>query len=135
MESSRVFAQLSVRVEGRQVLAKLEFVNRSNEDLFIEKFNACFNGEIENNVFRITTDGRTLNYVGILAKRRRPIGEDYLRIEPGQSYTTQTDLVKAYAFLQGSRLYEGLYSAMISYPRRDGCWSLESNKSTFRYTK
>jgi hypothetical protein len=53
--------------------------------VFVEKFKARFNGKIEINVFCIATNGQMLDYVGILAKRRRPTGEDYLVIEPGRN--------------------------------------------------
>lgn len=127
-----VSVHLEVSVKSSQVLARLDFENTSNQDIFIEKYNACVQGRIENNVFEIRTNGHLLDYNGMLAKRRRPILEDYLVIFPGRNFETEVDLTKAYAFPKGLRQYSAAYSAVISYPHRDGIWTLTSEPAGFR---
>jgi hypothetical protein len=127
--------RLRISVRRIQVLADLEFMNTSRHDVFIEKFNACVNGEIENNVFEIRADGHLLDYTGMLAKRRRPLLEDYLRLPPGQPFTTQVDLTRAYDFPRGKRTYEAAYSAVLSYPERDGIWTLTSDTERFSFVR
>ena len=108
------------------MLADLEFANSTRQEIFIEKYNACINGEIENNVFEIKTGERLLDYTGMLAKRRRPIAEDYVRLAPGRMFASRVDLTNAYDFPRGKHDYQARYSAVISYPDRDGIWSLSS---------
>jgi hypothetical protein len=127
-----VSVHLNVSVRSGQVMARLDFENSSNNDIFIEKFNACIEGQIENNVFEIRTNGQMLDYIGMLAKRRRPILEDYLVIRAGRTFETEVDLTRAYAFPRGLREYSAVYSAVISYPDRDGIWMLTSKPVRFR---
>jgi hypothetical protein len=115
------------------VLADLAFRSSAQGDLFIEKFNACVNGEIENNVFEIRSDGHLLDYTGLLAKRRRPLREDYIVIPTGRVFRKNVDFTTAYDFPRGLRTYEATYSAVLSYPDRDGIWRLTSNTDRFRF--
>jgi hypothetical protein len=127
-----VSVHLNVSVESGEVMARLDFENRSNNDIFIEKYNACVEGQIENNVFEIRTNDQMLNYIGMLVKRRRPVLEDYLVIRAGRIFETEVDLTRAYAFSRGLREYSVVYSAVISYPDRDGIWTLTSKPVPFR---
>jgi hypothetical protein len=124
-------AEISVNIANRQVLATLEIRNESAADVYVEKYNACFGGQIANNIFVILTDAQMLDYVGPLVKRRRPIPEDYVRIASGISFTSNVDLRSAYRFLAGTRKYEAKYSATITYPSEDGYWTLESKPIQF----
>lgn len=128
-----VSVQLNVSVKGRHVLAALEFRNMTQLNFSIEKFNACTDGQIENNVFEIRTNGRLLEYTGLLAKRRRALLEDYIVIPAGRTFRTKADLTAAYDFPHEMRTYEALYSATLSYPDRDGLWTLNSNSQRFRF--
>jgi hypothetical protein len=129
-----VSVYLKVSLRSSQVMARLAFKNRSGRDIFIEKYNACAGGQIENNVFEIRTNGHVLDYKGMLAKRRRPIPEDYLVVPSGQTFGVEVDLTRAYAFPKGLGRYVARYSAVISYPDRDGIWSLASNSAPFRFS-
>jgi hypothetical protein len=133
MMANSVSVHLAVSAQLGQVRARLAFKNSSNRDVFIEKYNACAEQQIENNVFEIRTNGHLLDYTGMLAKRRRPIPQDYLIIRPGEMFETEVDLTKAYAFPKELREYVVVYSAVISYPDRDGVWMLKSNPVRFRF--
>jgi len=135
MMANGVSVHLTVSAVFDQVMARLEFKNSSNRDVFIEKYNACAEQRIENNVFEIQTHGQLLDYTGMLAKRRRPILQDYLVIRPGESFKTEVDLTKAYAFPKEFHDYVVVYSAVISYPDRDGIWMLKSNPAGFVFGK
>jgi hypothetical protein len=127
-----VSVHLTVSIDSGEAMARLEFRNNSKQDIFIEKYNACVEGRIENNVFEIRTNGQLLEYMGMLAKRRRPILEDYLVIVSGRNFETEVALTRAYAFPKGLRQYSAAYSAVISYPYRDGIWRLTSEPARFR---
>jgi hypothetical protein len=133
MMANGAAVRLEISVRQNQALARMEFKNPTTSEIFIEKYNACIDGEIENNVFQIQWDGHAVDYTGILAKRRRPLPEDYVKIPPGGTLTVLVDLTKAYGFPAGSRTYEATYSAVISYPDRDGIWSLTSNTEHFQF--
>jgi len=125
--------RLEISVRQNQALARLEFKNPTPSDVFIEKYNACIDGEIENNVFQIQWDDHVVDYTGLLAKRRRPLPEDYIKIAPGGTLASVVDLAKAYGFPAGFRTYQATYSAVISYPDRDGIWSLTSNTERLQF--
>ena len=129
-----VSVHLTVSAHGR-VMAKLKFKNSSNRDVFLEKYNACAEQRVENNVFEIRTNGQLLDYTGILAKRRRPIPQDYIVIRPGETFETEVDLMKAYGFPKELREYVVVYSAVISYPDHDGIWMLKSNPVRFSFRR
>lgn len=133
MMANGAAVRLNISVRQNQALARLEFTNPTSSDVFIEKYNACVDGEIENNVFQIQWDGHVVDYTGILAKRRRPLPEDYVKIPPGGTLTALVDLVRAYHFPAGSRIYDATYSAVISYPDREGIWTLTSNTERLRF--
>jgi hypothetical protein len=130
-----VSVHLNVSVKSGHVMARLDFENRSNNGCFIEKYNACVERQIENNVFEIRTNGQILDYIGMLAKRRRPILADYLVIHAGRTFRTEVDLTRAYAFPGGLHKYSAVYSAVISYPDRDGIWTLTSKAAPFRLAR
>src|SRR5438552_18393786 len=126
MATNGASVRLKITVTGGQVLADLEFANSSRKDVFIEKYNACIEGEIENNVFQIRTGERVLDYTGMLAKRRRPLPEDYVRLAPGRMFAARADLTGAYECPRGAPSYEARYCAVLSYPDRECSWSLAS---------
>ena len=133
MTANSVSVHLSVAVRFGQVRASLDFANESQHEVFIEKYNACANGQIENNVFEIRSNEHTLDYKGPLFKRRRPVREDYVSISRGRKFSTQVDLAKAYDFPRGNHDYTATYSAVISYLDRDGIWTLTSNAVRFSF--
>ena len=135
MMVNRVVVLLEISIQQNQVLARLEYRNPTPSAVFIEKYNACINGEIENNVFQIQWDGNLVDYTGILAKRQRPLLEDYIKIPPDGMWTALVNLAKAYRFPAGSHIYEATYSAIISYPDRDGIWTLTSKTERFQFCR
>src|SRR4051812_29653039 len=91
-----VSAQLTVHSTQKDVFADLSFTNHDSEARFVEKVNACIDGVIENNVFRISSAGRPITYTGMLAKRTEPSPNDLYRLEPEKTFTTRVKLTNAY---------------------------------------
>ena len=56
---------------------------------------------LEANLFDVTRDGKPVDYLGILAKRRAPTPADLVTIAPGQSVSGRTELTRAYDMNDG----------------------------------
>ena len=123
--------ELQVHVVGNRVQAILNFVNRSNGTVYLEKVNACASGTIENDVFEIKSQQKRVAYIGILAKRNPPGPDDFFGIAPGGQFTTTVSLDQAYEFLQGFHRYTARYSALHDYPDKDDYFELQSEEVTF----
>ena len=131
-----ISVKLSVRPDSRRVLVELLFTNQSSSsDAYLEKSNACSNGIIENNVFTVTSGRRQLDYAGVLMKRGRPRPQDYILVVPGKSFSTQVDLASAYAFFDGVHTYQVKYSALHTFPDRDGFIVVESHVERFQFRR
>jgi hypothetical protein len=130
-----ISVKLSARPDSRHVLVDLLFTNQSSSDAYLEKSNACSNGIIENNVFIVTSGRQQLDYAGVLMKRGRPRPQDYILLGPGKSFSTQVDLAPAYAFLDGVHTYQVKYSALHTFPDRDGFIDVESNVERFHFRR
>ena len=110
----KIAVNLETEVIGEEVMVTLTFTNAGNNSASIEKRNGCLNGQIENNVFEITSGEQKIKYKGIMAKIAPPGPEGYLEIPAGQSVTATVKLNDVYDFLPGVRNYEIKYSAYHS---------------------
>ena len=105
--------KLTVFVEGKNVRARLDFTNLSSQIVYLDKVNACANGKIGANVFRIQAeDGRIVEFKGKQAKRPRNPGPDQLLpLVNGSSLSEEVNLNSAYRFPKGAHDFSISYSA------------------------
>ena len=119
------------------VLATLTFTNASASTILIERYNAAMESPLQADVFQIAS-GRAgvVRYRGVMVKRGRASQSDYIRLEPRTPlWTPPVDLSAAYEFPSGRRTYTAEYLARVTYPDRDGYWTLKSNTVRFTYGK
>lgn len=135
MDTSPVEVGLSVTASGPQVTAKLAFTNRTTHPVHVWKFNGCLNGEVENNVFQITTAGRELDYIGRYVKRGVPGPDEFVRLAPGQTIRAEVRLDTVYEFPPGAHIYQIVYEADHGYPPNPDDFTLESASVRFSATK
>lgn len=134
MSAGQVDVRLEVTVIDGKAHATLTYTNTSTADVYLEKGNACLNGKIENDVFRLKTDEHEVEYIGRLEKRE--LGpNDFVKLAPQAKLTAQVTLNDAYDFLAGTHRYQGHYEALHPYPNRPGFFSLKSNEASFVLTK
>jgi hypothetical protein len=131
--SETVTVGLQIDTAGKRVKATLNFVNDTAHSVFLDKINACVAGKIANNVFELKTDSGPISYSGILAKRRRPGPEDFVKVEAGKHLTTTVYLEEAYKFLPGTHRYKVRYSALHNYPDKADYFELTSNEVSFTF--
>lgn len=132
---SQIEVKLDISIAEKDVKAVLIFTNTSSTDAYVERINGCLDGNIKNNVFKITADNQKIDYIGILAKRRPPEPNDFVKLQPNEQINTQVKLNEAYEFLPGTHKYQVFYTAYHSFPDRDDIVKLESNKVDFTYNK
>lgn len=132
----RVELTLTPRLDDDRLRLELAFRNRGAIEVWIEKYNACANRRVEQNVFRVVDeDGGRVPYAGPMFKRGRAGRDDYILIAAGDTFTVAVNLAEGYRLRPGAHTYRVSYSSMISYPDRDGLWSLDSaNKAVARVT-
>lgn len=112
----KVNVTLMVNVDKQQATAVIKFTNKTQHDVYLDKINACISGEIENDVFQISTNGKEIRYIGMLQKRHvKP--EDFIKLKPGAEIETKVKLEKTYQFLAGKNEYKIRYYAYHSHPQ------------------
>jgi len=132
-----VTARLSVDTRGKGAVATLAFTNASAVPVFIEPYNALASPPLDADLFHIVWGrGTVVRYKGMMVKRGKPGASEYVRLEPKKPLrTAPVDLTTAYDFPSGARTYKAQYVALVTYPDRDGYWTLKSNVATFTYNK
>jgi hypothetical protein len=130
-QTQAITVDLRINTVGNRVRATMDFVNRSNATVFIEKTNACASGQIENDVFEIKSEYNRIRYIGILSKRTPPGPDDFIGIAPGKKFSTTVVLDEAYEFLPGSHVYRIRYAALHDFPDKNDYFELKSDEVTF----
>ena len=96
-------AQLSVRISaeknaftaGERAVISVTVSNDGRRAAQVLKWFTPFD-DVEGSLFAITRDGQPVAYLGALYKHAAPTKEDYLVLQPGESFTRQVDLGKYY---------------------------------------
>lgn len=94
--------ELAARISARErypvgapVPIDFALANRGREPVWVLIWDTPLEG-MQNEMFRVTRDGQSLDYVGILVKRGDPGPEEYRRIEPGGELSATVDLAQGY---------------------------------------
>jgi hypothetical protein len=90
--------------------ADVTFENRDSAPLRLSRWNLFEGGEVQNDVFVITTDGKRAGYLGAHAKRS-PRPEDFVPLAPGASLRHSVELDRAYAIPFASGQRHAVYDA------------------------
>lgn len=135
MSTEPVQVHLSVEVAGEKAKAYLTYTNVSNAVVSLDKLNACLNGEVNNNVFVIVSEGKPVQYALPLKKRRGPRTQDVVRLAAGKSLHTDVYLDLAYHFPAGTHTYHISYEAFHDDPHSEILLELKSNPVTFTLTR
>jgi hypothetical protein len=133
--NSEISVQLKVDSKPDGAFADLVFVNNSaSKEAFLYKYNTCIVGRIRNNVFKIQSEGKPIQYIGKLAKRPDPRPEDFAKLDPQSSLRCVVRLDEAYDFAPGSHAYEIEYFALHPYLGKPGYVKLRSNRVQINYS-
>lgn len=135
MSTEPVQVHLTVDVAGEKAEAHLTYTNVSNAVVSLDKLNACLNGEVNNNVFVIVSEGKPIQYALPLKKRRGAKAQDVVRLAAGKSLHTDVYLDSAYHFPAGTHTYHISYEAFHDDPHSEALLELKSNPVTFTLTK
>jgi hypothetical protein len=116
MVSKLVEVKLGISASGNSVIATLCFSNISDQDIYLEKVNACLFFKDENDVFYISSGGKQISYIGRLSKSSPPGPYDVVKLLKGDKISTSIDLCKAYEMYRSGDEYSVTYSAYHSSP-------------------
>ena len=128
---SEIIANVFFTVDGTTLRATLCVTNKSSNPVYLEKSKVFANGIVMNHLFHLSYEGVQVRYIGIMAKLREPQLEDFMKLEPGDSFEKTLYISNHYEFLEGKHQYCGFYKAYHSLPNADDLWELQSDKAKF----
>jgi peptidyl-Lys metalloendopeptidase len=89
----------SMATAAQDVEVKLQYSNTGRETLYVYKW-ALPAQALRDPLFEISRDGKPVDYVGPLVKRRSPTADDVIAIAAGQSLSTSVKLSQVYDMTQ-----------------------------------
>jgi hypothetical protein len=133
---SPISVKLDVGIDGRNVPMTVQFSNTSSEKAYLYVPNACAEGKIQKNLFKVEgKPGQSpvaeVAYKGPYRKLASPTPRDFIELAPGASSTTHVDLAAAYDFPAGPGHYEVYYSAINPSPQPGQLKEMRSNRVAF----
>lgn len=103
MDEEPIEVTQSVNIASMSVVVTLHMINRSDKPVLLERFgNDLYPARQE---FEIKSNGKDIDYVGPMIKRRPYTKEDFFVLEPGREYTRKARIGQAYDFLPGTHEY------------------------------
>ena len=135
MEKPGINLTLKVNVQGSNLVATLDFRNKSGNIIFLDKYIACLDSEPTSNLFVITDEtGKRVGYTGVMIKRRVS-KEDFIQISSGDSVTSTIALNKWYEFPAGKYNYTIHYRAYNHSFGEQELIEIISNRVTIEFSK
>ena len=89
---------------GEDVVCKVTITNTHNTDYYLLKRNTPFD-EISSDIFSVTEEGKFLRYDGLLYQRTEPTAEEYVRVPPMSSLSSEVDLSRSYTISKPGALH------------------------------
>jgi peptidyl-Lys metalloendopeptidase len=80
---------------GDKIPLKFKLTNTSKQNLMVLKWNTPLEGWFGSS-FKVTRDGKWVNYMGAMVKRFRPGISDYAQLAPGKSIEQTVNLAEGY---------------------------------------
>ncbi|MBI2867818.1 MAG: hypothetical protein HYX97_05740 [Chloroflexi bacterium] len=129
-----VVVALEVSVEGGQVFALLTFRRVGAEEWHLWRRTALLDGVVQDQVFTVTCDGKTLRYIGPQRMRPLPGPADFV---PLTQLSARSRLDDLFELLPGTHIYAVVYDcpwvAFLDPPKGPSI-GLTSNAATFSLT-
>ncbi len=91
---------VSLRDAGRPLSVEIVLGNNLKRTVLFDKPSVAVGGELENDLFEVTADGKSVPYGGMMKKRARP--DSFLELKPLDEYRQVVDLSKDYAIPKGT---------------------------------
>ena len=131
--SQNITVSILINASDRnRIIAKVIFTNNGDRNFYLDKINEFADGKMKNNLFEISCDGKKVPYKLPLANRTASkYPDDFVKINPNKSFTTETILNEAYKFPQGNCNCTISYSAFNYNPSEDRLVELKSEKVEF----
>ena len=96
---------------GKPVKLHFALINKTNQKLYVLNWYTPFEG-IVGDIFRVTWNGQSLPFIGILKKRGEPSPESYILIKPEGAVIAEVNLSEFYDFSK-----PGTYTIAYNTPR------------------
>ncbi len=84
----------------------LKIHNSLARELLLDGVSVASKGSVANNLFRVSVDGKPVQYQGDLMSRAKPDDKDFVRLAPGATYSVDVDLSEFYPVSKGRRKVE-----------------------------
>ena len=94
---------------GWNYWVELAITNSLNRELLLDPVSVAKGGNVNNNLFVVTVDGKDAPYKGAMMKRAPPDPNDFIRLSPGESYAVKAELSELY------RIPSGTHSVSVTF--------------------
>lgn len=84
----------------------LTIFNSLARELKFDGVSVAAKGNVANNLFRVSVDGKDVKYQGDLMSRAKPDEKDFIRLAPGTAYSVDVDLTEHYPVPAGRHKVE-----------------------------
>lgn len=118
---------LSVSVNGDEIIAHLSIANNTNKKIVLDKLTICYENEIQNNLFKVIDNNKIrVGYKGVMVKREVS-AEDFIGVEPGEIIESNISLNEVYKLNKGNKYTIQYYAYNPSFLEKSELMKLESN--------
>jgi hypothetical protein len=131
-----VDVKLAIEVKNKSVLAYLNFQNKSEKNILLNKQVTYYDGRVRNDYFEIKDSrGVCVDYLGVMSNCTR-MPDEYIQLGPGETINSTIPLDEFYELkLKEGKKYKVQYCA-YNPSAKDEYWGLmemESNKVVISY--
>ena len=133
MEALLVDIQLTVKINGSEMIAFLCFKNVDSKKLYLDEQTICFDNRVRGNYFKVNDEqGEKVDYIGMLVSREiKP--ELFVTLNPTEKVEAKISLNEVYELKKGMK-YTIQYSTYHpSYLKEQHFAKIESNKVELTY--
>lgn len=133
VETRPVNIDLSIEVNGDDVIANVLFSNTSSEKVYLDAWTICTDDKFRRNIFSIIDENdRHVPYSGMMINRSID-PEDFIALNPGESTKTKITVNRAYKLIKGHKYSIKFCVYNPTLPNMQSRIELLSNKVEITY--
>jgi hypothetical protein len=119
-----------IRIKDRwSIPVELTFENKGTSTIELDKFSIVFDGELKNDMFKISSGDKAIEYIGMAVRRAPPGPKGFVKLKPREIVKTKFDLGKTYRFPDSGGTYTIKYETRNAFSKN--LLSLVSDSKTF----
>ncbi len=137
-KGSTVNPEISLKVDtsNERAIVHVVWKNHSQTDTYLfDPWQVFRDNMMEGSLLQIAEDGRKVQFLDPVAKRRASEEKDLVRLEPGQKLEGEQDTTGKYDFAPGTHTYTLQYAAFLQVSSPEKYVEVRSQPISFTLTK